>query len=273
MVNFCPCPTGSLHWLTHSFKRTLLAVVLNLFHRPSSGTTIHCKQKAESGVFGTLARELLGTWLHMMSPGWSKTTAHNYSCPDVCVVSFSDDSSVLGLLPNLSCLTTCCSCLLHDVSAPVRSAREQCGPARQLAKKNLQDTKRGTTRTYPSHPMHRTRSKTVSYSAPQHVDLAEYRCGDVGERSDVAGCYSDERFGTYARDTFRINATACSFNIQNDCKCSSTFRQRFNPSSCPVSLACLVTDTRASSHRYASVTRAVHGETKKTSNVDEVEHA
>ena len=172
MVNFCPS-TGSLRWLAHCFKRTLIGTCCR--SKPLSPPILGHDDslQAESQEWSAWYS---GTWVtrHVAphdEPRLSKTIAHKYSCPDVCVVSFSDDSSVLGLLPNLSCLTTCCSCLLHDVSAPVRSAREQCNVVLHASsRKNFQDTKRGTTRTHPI-------SSRASHTFQARLLLGAAACG------------------------------------------------------------------------------------------------
>ena len=215
----------------------------------------------------------------MMSSGCHGVLTRNSSRADVCAVSSNNDSIVLEPLP-------------------VGPAQPQCGPSSQLTDTVTQHPRHQTPRErIPSHPMKCARSRTASHwqTWPQpttemtrSTELTSlemttrtpieqwHGIGATAEGSDLTGVTLVHELGTAARDTFRVNTTACSCSVQRKTASAIDIRTEslpLTPYSCPVSLACLVTDSCARLREtLQSLVWAGHGNTEKTSNLNTVQH-
>ena len=100
--------------------------------------------------------------------------------------------------------------------------------------------------------------------------------GATAEGSDLTGVTLVHELGTAARDTFRVSTTTCSCSVQKKTANAIDIRTEslpLTPHSCPVSLACLATDTCANRREtLRSLVWAGHGNTEKTSNLTTVQH-
>ena len=123
-----------------------------------------------------------------------------------------------------------------------------CIPARQLTSTVSLHQRHQTPREHiPSHPMKCARSRTVSFwptlpqpttkmtkstelTALEMIPDSQSRnvMASAPQQMDLTLLFSHKvkHWRCCARDTFRIETTACSCSVQNECKCHRHFGQR-----------------------------------------------